>query len=83
MYKGSYIEKAAKGAMFGMKSEGGGHITPEEKSRIISDAKTLLIVRMGMTEEQAHKYLQKSSMDKCVPKYVAAQSVIDDNSDFR
>lgn len=35
----------------------------EEEKRIINDAKTLLISNHGMTEEEAHRYIQKISMD--------------------
>ena len=39
-------------------------------------AKSLLIRKRGMTEQQAHKYLQKQAMDKCVAKSVIAAAVI-------
>ncbi len=45
-------------------------------SELIEEAKALLISRCDMTEEQAHKYLQKLSMDKCIPKSAAARQVI-------
>ncbi len=35
----------------------------EEEKKIIDDAKTLLICSHGMTEEEAHRYIQKISMD--------------------
>ncbi|MBR1423302.1 MAG: ANTAR domain-containing protein [Ruminococcus sp.] len=45
-------------------------------SELIEEAKALLIRHCDMTEEQAHKYLQKLSMDKCIPKSAAARQVI-------
>lgn len=35
----------------------------EEEKRVIQKAKRLLMERNGMTEAQAHRYIQKSSMD--------------------
>ena len=35
----------------------------EEEQRLIARAKTVLMDRHGMTEEQAHRFLQKQSMD--------------------
>lgn len=35
----------------------------EEEKMIISNAKLLLIQTKGMTEEEAHRYIQKNSMD--------------------
>ena len=35
----------------------------EEEQNAIRDAKALLMERQGMTEEEAHRYIQKSSMD--------------------
>ncbi|MBR1392809.1 MAG: ANTAR domain-containing protein [Ruminococcus sp.] len=41
-------------------------------------AKELLIVKRGMSEQQAHKFLQKQAMDKCVTKSVIAAAVINE-----
>lgn len=38
-------------------------IRSEEEMRLISDAKKLLMERNNMTEEDAHRYMQKCSMD--------------------
>ncbi|MDD6615958.1 MAG: ANTAR domain-containing protein [Lachnospiraceae bacterium] len=35
----------------------------DEEKRLIADAKALLMTRNNMTEEEAHRYLQKTSMD--------------------
>lgn len=35
----------------------------EEEKKIIADAKRLLMERNHMTEEEAHRYMQKCSMD--------------------
>jgi len=35
----------------------------EKEQKIINDAKALLMERNHMTEEEAHRYIQKCSMD--------------------
>ena len=48
---------------------------PEEKA-LIAKAKSLLIERNNMTEEEAHRYLQKSSMDSGTNMLETAQMVL-------
>lgn len=50
--------------------------TPEEQA-IIHQAKCLLMDRNGMTEEQAHRFLQKKSMDHGAKLIQTAQLVLD------
>ncbi len=38
-------------------------VRSEEEQKVIAQAKELLILRNGMTEEEAHRYIQKLSMD--------------------
>ena len=38
-------------------------VRPEEQRRLIEHAKEILMERDGLTEEQAHRFLQKCSMD--------------------
>ena len=45
--------------------------------RIVNKAKWLLIEHEGMSEPDAHKYVEKSAMDACIPKRLAAQLIID------
>lgn len=47
-----------------------------ESKKLVDQAKGLLIAQRGMTEPQAFKYLQKMSMDKCVPVVHVAKTVI-------
>lgn len=49
----------------------------EEEKTIIEKAKALLMGRNGMTEEQAHRFLQKKSMDSGVKLLQMAQMVLD------
>ena len=44
--------------------------------RIINHAKWLLIDRLSMTEEQAHKYIEKNAMDNCCPRLQIAEDII-------
>ena len=50
--------------------------SPEELA-LIQQAKALLIDRNGMTEEQAHRFLQKTSMDHGTKLLQTAQMVLD------
>ena len=50
---------------------------PPEEQAVIDDAKRLLMNRNGMTEEQAHRFLQKKSMDSGAKLIQTAQLVLD------
>ena len=42
----------------------GGHVQrTQEELELVDAAKTVLMDRHGLTEEQAHRFLQKQSMD--------------------
>ncbi len=47
-----------------------------EEIRIINHAKWLLISEIKMSEPEAHKYLEKQSMDRCVSKREVAEEII-------
>ncbi len=49
----------------------------EEEKVLIEKAKALLMDRNGMTEEQAHRFLQKRSMDSGAKLLQTAQMVLD------
>jgi AmiR/NasT family two-component response regulator len=44
--------------------------------RIVELAKELLMSRQGMTEPDAHRWIQKSAMDRRSPKVLIAKSII-------
>ena len=48
----------------------------EAEQRILKEAKALLMERNHMTEEEAHRYLQKCSMDSGTSLTETAQMVI-------
>lgn len=49
----------------------------EEERKLISEAKAVLMARNGMTEEQAHRLLQKQSMDSGAKLVQTARLVVD------
>ncbi|MBP7402604.1 MAG: ANTAR domain-containing protein [Clostridia bacterium] len=49
----------------------------ESERKIIDQAKQLLIVRNNMSEEQAHRFLQKRSMDSGNPLVAVARQILD------
>ena len=53
--------------------------TLEEKMkeiRIVNRAKWLLISKENMTEPEAHRFIEKQAMDKCVSKRTVAEGII-------
>ena len=49
--------------------------------RLVNRAKWLLITNEGMAEDQAHRYIEKLAMDRCVPKGVIAREIIEGSQD--
>lgn len=47
-----------------------------EEIKLVGRAKLLLITKLTFTEEQAHRYIEKQAMDRCVKKSVVALDVI-------
>ncbi|MCT4542313.1 MAG: response regulator [Vallitalea sp.] len=48
----------------------------QDDKQIISKAKKLLMTHMGLTEEEAHRKIQKHSMNKGLSKIIVANSII-------
>ncbi|MBQ6262667.1 MAG: ANTAR domain-containing protein [Clostridia bacterium] len=44
--------------------------------RLVNRAKWLLISELKMTEPDAHRYVEKQAMDRCVPKRQVAEEII-------
>ena len=44
--------------------------------RIVNRAKCLLIEQLKMTEEEAHRYIEKQAMDRCVTKRTVAENIL-------
>lgn len=47
-----------------------------EDDRLVSRAKILLVERLKMSEQDAHHYIEKMAMDRCVKKTVIANDII-------
>lgn len=47
-----------------------------ESRKLVEKAKGLLMEKRGLTEQEAYKYLQKNSMNRCVPIARIAKEVI-------
>ena len=54
-------------------------LTIEEKMaeiRLVNKAKWILISELHMTEPEAHRYLEKQAMDRCIARRVVAEEII-------
>lgn len=49
---------------------------PLTDREIIDRAKLMLITRLSMTEPEAHRFIEKSAMDRCVKKRVVAEGIL-------
>ena len=47
-----------------------------EEIRIVNRAKCLLIEQLKMTESEAHRYIEKQAMGRCVTRRVIAENII-------
>ena len=47
-----------------------------EEIRLVNRAKFLLMQRRGMSEPEAHRYIEKEAMDRCLRKKAIAESII-------
>jgi response regulator NasT len=47
-----------------------------EDDRLVSRAKILLVERLKMSEQDAHHYIEKMAMDRCVKKTTIANDII-------
>ena len=47
-----------------------------EEIRIVNRAKWLLIGELKLDESEAHRYIEKQAMDRCVSKRVVAEEII-------
>lgn len=47
-----------------------------DDNRIVARAKLLLISRLGMSEGDAHRYIEKTAMDSCLCRRDVAESII-------
>lgn len=48
--------------------------------RLINQSKMILMSEKGMTEAEAHRYIEKTAMDNCLTRRAVAQEIIKGNS---
>lgn len=51
-----------------------------EEIRAVNKAKWILITDMGMSEDEAHRFIEKTAMDRCVTKRSIAREIIENKS---
>ncbi len=51
-----------------------------QEIRLVNKAKWLLIDKQKMAEPDAHRYIEKTAMDRCVPKRAVAEEIIKEYS---
>ena len=47
-----------------------------EEIRLVNRAKCLLIERKAMTEQEAHRWIEKQAMDRCVSRKIIAEQIL-------
>ncbi len=50
-----------------------------EEIKLINRAKLLLVEKKKMTEDQAHHFIEKSAMDRCITKIALAREIISES----
>ena len=50
--------------------------SPVETVTSVSKAKWLLISELHMSESDAHRYIEKQAMDRCISKRIVAEEII-------
>lgn len=48
-----------------------------EEIRIVNRAKMILMQTKGLTENEAHKFIEKTAMDECTKKIVIAERIVE------
>ena len=52
-----------------------------EEIRIVNRAKWMLIDRLHLTEQEAHRMIEKRAMDRCVTRRVIAEEILADEKE--
>ena len=47
-----------------------------EELRIVDRAKLILVQQLNMSEQEAHRFIEKNAMDRCVKRRVIAERII-------
>lgn len=76
LYSAMKIAVATKARLKVLDRENKSLSSKMDDIRIVNRAKWTLIQKLNMTEEQAHKYIEKQAMDMRMPKRQIAESII-------
>ncbi len=47
-----------------------------DEMRLVNRAKLILVQQFKMTEQDAHRFIEKNAMDRCVKRSVIAENII-------
>lgn len=47
-----------------------------DEIKLVNRAKWVLITHLGMSEDAAHRYIEKQAMDRCLPKRTVAEDIL-------
>lgn len=75
-YQALRLVAASRRRMLGLKQENARLMQKIEEIRLVDRAKCALIQYLGMTEQQAHRYLEKQAMDLRVTRREVAQGIL-------
>lgn len=67
---------SARERLAGMEKKADSIEAKMKEIRVINRAKWLLIENLNMTESQAHRYIEKQAMDRCIPKMTVAEEIL-------
>jgi len=76
-YQALKLAIASKKRMSGLISENNFLQKKIEEIRLVTKAKCVLIQYLNMTEEQAHRYIEKQAMDMRIARKEIAQKILD------
>ncbi|WP_313340235.1 ANTAR domain-containing protein [Sedimentibacter sp.] len=75
-YQAQKLALATKKRLSGLKNENIRLQNKIEEIRLVTRAKCVLIEYLNMTENQAHKYIEKQAMDLRTPRKEIAQNIL-------
>ena len=75
-YQALRLVNAARMRVFGLQKENRKLLQKIEDIRLIDRAKCVLIATLGMTEPQAHAYIEKQAMNRRVTKREISESIL-------
>lgn len=70
------LARATQSRLARMRDENGALMRQIEDIRVVDRAKCILISCLGMSEQEAHRYIEKQAMDLRFPKRVIAEGIL-------